>query len=302
MEQLPDEIILHILTFTISSFEDNNELLNFLLIAKKFYFFLEEYLENIYFKKRVTNKFLNFCRWNEIVNIYKKNSFSYRILYFKLNNFWKKKLQVYNKKFINLTLPCKNISLFIQIIGDCKVGKKLFCNNLLKENFKNTNFKKMFHLTNYEMFTILHCQLYNLNEPIYSGFNIVKVLIFDLTNLNSFTKLKNKISSLEFKSNPILFIGTNKDKINEIKVTKEMVLNLMNNYFSNYLILEPWYFEVSNIEDNNFEFILEEMIRQVAFKMSYTNWNKVVLKALCKESLNEFIDVNVCDGDDITNK
>ncbi|KAL9650016.1 hypothetical protein ABK040_003134 [Willaertia magna] len=84
------------------------------------------------------------------------------------------------------------------------------------------------------------------------------------------------------------------------QVTSEMVLQFMKEQFLNQNndnqsdIIEPWYFEVSNTKENDFNYILEEMIRQTAFQETHTNWNRIVWKILNGKSVEKYVtDVRV---------
>ncbi|KAL9650013.1 hypothetical protein ABK040_003131 [Willaertia magna] len=321
MDKLPYEMLLHVFSFTIAVLE-NNEILNYLLINKSLFNFLEEYLDKFYFKEKVFNKFLFFCNWNEILqniltdttftnNITKKSfyyplPFPYRILYFKLNNFWNRKKQycLQNNIFTIQNLPCKNFTIQASIFGDCKVGKTIFRQKLLKD--KN-NFCKMIAVNkNIGTMCLLTCYDYNLNvKNCVMWKNYLNILMFKLNDLNSFEKLKETTKLLYTNCNvPVFVIGTHKDLIENNEknrqVTSEMVLQFMKEQFLNQNndnqsdIIEPWYFEVSNTKENDFNYILEEMIRQTAFQETHTNWNRIVWKILNGKSVEKYVtDVRV---------
>ncbi|KAL9651825.1 hypothetical protein ABK040_000173 [Willaertia magna] len=314
MDVLPDEMLFHIFSFAISSFE-NIEILNYLLINKSLFNFLEEHLDKVYFKESIFNKFLFFCRWDEILQLLQKNftetasnltktfyyplPFSYRILYFKLNNFWKNKKQycLQNKIYPIRHLPCKNFTISASIFGDCNVGKRSFCKILLKDE----SYNNMITINNnYGMMCVLTCFIQDLNENYYSR-QRVHILMFNITDYNSFKQLQIFKNKLNFET-PIFVIGTHKDLIENNEknrqVTSEMVLQFLKELFSNKQsnIIEPWYFEVNNIEENNFNYILEEMIRQSVFKETHTNWNRIVWKILNGECVEKYVtDVRVDD-------
>ena len=124
---------------------------------------------------------------------------------------------------------------------------------------------------------------YKSLTPMYFRYANIAIIVFDLTNKDSFEGVKYWMQTLEEKGEPDIFkvlVGNKKDIRNKIQVTNEDIQN----YTNTYNIL---YFETSAKNGSGIETLFTEIFRQDIPTFSYLDPSIMSFSDLSDHSENE---------------